>query len=918
MSQQLRERGNALYKRGQLTDAIKAYQQAARQAAPDDYLPWSNLSAAYYEGGNLAESIQSALRALAICQRHDQANGSNTSAAAEQKLVPRLIRAYLHAHDFDAARQWLDRLGAGAQSPLSIDEIRLYRETLVHAETLWRAVPNIDMYRLKLLTELPRFRPSFGRQQALQNSSLDEVTNLVDFAVHSDIERNLSVFLGGVGDARHFYAQLAILGVTERMSIQSASFSKRKYHFTLNDNNNAAVGRNLVLSVLLDDLACVADLPQVERTEIYTLVYYMFAGVIIPRYALARLFRTVDLVIGRLRNNEPVLPWLQIYDTDCSKVISALELWQDCNIINACPTSDVIDKTVQGLKDVTMSYKNFYGSDDYSRTPSGCRKEFETYFEAPFLQAPRSVMREHEPELLQLLETDAPGEKLSSYITEHWCVNPTLIDGEGWHLRETSVFGVAVSENPFDVCRTLYNAVSIQERGGPRKTKLFDYASGFFQMVVVAIRRIRGRLSAEYLLNDLAEVIEEVRYGLVEDRDTAAPAVFDLVHLSNAAGCVGSSDFSRIIHAGKVLNGSQDARLVISTRRLDSRKDFHEESHSRCMTTSDGETLFKTSQLRVTGKKGQSGSTSSSLILELKRVRPAAFPYEHLLSRAELTRFVITQFFRLAAPCGRSFLAGNNSDRETSASNLANFFDILIHLHDVGYPAHWLADVLAKILGDGVNASPSPPRTPDESNPRRNNTASMAALEDVYGSSAAPFIPELSTLTTMFQRVLPFSPIATGLPSPASICQYSINFNKALPLPMVDGRRLLLMIYNIPDYVPTAASMNFPFPDEGCILISTFTYTHDSDDNASVKFWMREDLMSQIQTQTVSSDGTCRWYSTVLRADFENKWIPCSEQPAQIDDTVVKGEQWISVYSLSTDDDDDDENCNNETMELDD
>ena len=162
-----------------------------------------------------------------------------------------------------------------------------------------------------------------------RNVSLDQVTDLVDFAVHSNVDRNLSVFLGGIGDARHFYAQLAILGVTERMVMHSTSPLKRKYHFTLNDSNCTAIARNLVLLVLLDELACLTDIPQVERTEIYTTVYYIFAGVIIPRYAFERLLHTVDSLVGRLRNDEPVLPWLRIHDSDRLHLINALESWLD-------------------------------------------------------------------------------------------------------------------------------------------------------------------------------------------------------------------------------------------------------------------------------------------------------------------------------------------------------------------------------------------------------------------------------------------------------------------------------------------------------------------------------------------------------------------------------------------------------------
>lgn len=812
---------------------------------------------------------------MAICESHDSDNGPSR-ATTELKLLPRILRGYLHTHQFDAARQWLHRL-ADVQSPSSVDDLRQYQEALDHAEVVWQACPDEETYRLRLSAELPRYRPApiqtNGKSNSGEDVHLDHVTALVDFVVHSNVDRNLSIFLGCLGDARHFYAQIAILGATERMIMHTTTSPlKRKYQFTLSDSNCTAIARNLVLLVLLDELACLTDIPQAERTEIYTTVYYLFAGVIIPCYALDRLLQTVDSIVGRLRNSEPVLPWLQIHDSERLHLIDVLESWLDIEPSDRLSASNAVNKTVDILDDTSMSHKNGCDFDGIPKVPPGCQKEFETYFNVPLLQAPRSVMREHEPELLHLIETEASIENLRNYVAGKWCVNPTL-----------DASGQTDGSNPFDVCRALYNIVSMQERGGPKKTKLFDYASSFFQMVVIALRKIRGRLGVEYILQDALVAIDEIGCNSRQDRPSATPISYDLVYLFD------SCDIPTVINASKILNESQAARLMISVPNPD--LDLGERD---AFARNDSVTLYKLTQMQTVLKKSQHGSShpsSNEYLLEMRRDRLAPFPYEHLLSRAELSRFLFSQFLKLALPC-----KGNSTS--SAAANMIYFFDLLIHLHSIGYPAHWLADGLAKILGDGVNASPSPPRTPDEAAPRSHLSTNTAA-RGTQGS-VAPFLPLFSTLASMFQRLLPFNPI-TSLPPLGSIYQYSIDLKSdrqcLLPMPTV------LMIYNSNAYIPTTT---LSLPEEGCIIISTFTFTSRTDDaHASVNFWMREDVISQLQ----SSPSNETWHCTLLRAidpssdnSDDEIWKPLIEHSISVDN-VIKGVQWISAPAFATHDD---------------
>lgn len=165
------------------------------------------------------------------------------------------------------------------------------------------------------------------------------------------------------------------------------------------------------------------------------------------------------------------------------------------------------------------------------------------------------------------------------------------------------------------------------------------------------------------------------------------------------------------------------------------------------------------------------------------------FPYEFLVSRAELSRWLFSHFFKMALPCGRSPDKHNLDQVLFPMLALTNFFLLLIHLHEIGYPAHWLADVLAKILENQVVTTVRPPRTlpleVDEVS-RRHPAANL---------STAPYIPEMTTPTVLFQRLLPFCPITTAsLPSPGSIYSYSVRM-PYVSFPMYGEIQALVLIF---------------------------------------------------------------------------------------------------------------------------
>jgi tetratricopeptide (TPR) repeat protein len=100
-AEDVRKRGNELYKAGKLLDAVDCYKRAA-ELAPSDAVPLSNLSAAYFELGQYTACRHTCQTALELLS-----NGDDLSS---QKLHMRSLKASLLLKDIDHARDSLANL----------------------------------------------------------------------------------------------------------------------------------------------------------------------------------------------------------------------------------------------------------------------------------------------------------------------------------------------------------------------------------------------------------------------------------------------------------------------------------------------------------------------------------------------------------------------------------------------------------------------------------------------------------------------------------------------------------------------------------------------------------------------------------------------------------------------------------------
>lgn len=124
-----------------------------------------------------------------------------------------------------------------------------------------------------------------------------------------------------------------------------------------------------------------------------------------------------------------------------------------------------------------------------------------------------------------------------------------------------------------------------------------------------------------------------------------------------------------------------------------------------------------------------------------------------------------------------------------SPINFTIFLRLLVHLHNVGYPSHWLSATWAEILSGTITTSARAPKTEPLS--IKEGNATMPAFQQ----STVPFVAELTTLTALWQPVLPFTVPTPKLPVVQDVHKYSIRF-QSVPDRAANVPTFILAFYN--------------------------------------------------------------------------------------------------------------------------
>jgi hypothetical protein len=220
-----------------------------------------------------------------------------------------------------------------------------------------------------------------------------------------------------------------------------------------------------------------------------------------------------------------------------------------------------------------------------------------------------------------------------------------------------------------------------------------------------------------------------------------------------------------------------------------------------------------------------------------------------------------------------------------SPLNLTIFYRLLMHLSNVGYPAHWLSGVLDNLLEGRINTTARPPR----SDPMK--IKETKAIMPALTQSVKPFVAELSTLASMWQSALPFGVLSTNVPRREDIRKYRLDFTNVSG--DVDNVATFVLAFCQVLIFPTQPSFRTLLLDdeegqkdsqastvrkEGLHIVTTWEWVRSSK---TATFWLRRDVMEEmLRSQS--------WGVMIWRTDT---WTHQSG-PNRLLNVVDTGETW--------------------------
>ncbi len=266
--------------------------------------------------------------------------------------------------------------------------------------------------------------------------------------------------------------------------------------------------------------------------------------------------------------------------------------------------------------------------------------------------------------------------------------------------------------------------------------------------------------------------------------------------------------------------------------------------------------------------------------------------FPQLVPRKKFEHWFTSLFFRLVLPMRQHI--HEPLTVVLSPLNLCVLFRLISYLVKIGYPAHWLGDLLSNLVSGTVSTSARPP-TSEPISP-----AEAAKEWPLKKLCTAPFAVELRILARVFAPILPFG-IPDDFAAKGEIKKFTFkipdydNYN-ARPsclllvffdtklLPEAEARKLQRNLREVMD--PEGNKAFKEFREKGLVAFSTFEWDGEGKEAAvwAEEGWVREMVV----------DGT--WMVAVWRSDT---WGICCQGMVKVTAKTIGGEVWGSKKGIN-------------------
>ncbi|KAF8876829.1 hypothetical protein BD779DRAFT_1677583 [Infundibulicybe gibba] len=513
---ELKQQGNAFVKSGSLVEAARCFTQA-ETADPTDVVYPSNLSAALYEIGDYAASVDAIVRALQILS----VNEAQASDPLVQRLSARLAKALCHgARCSVITHPWWSTLQQ-TSTPLQSSRADLRAVARGGNGTrCWMA--------MEVTTGM---KSAARRKSASLNSQYFEHKSPIGLSKFSKGElKELSFLLAGVEDG----SPTCILHPGRRRArIPPLPRSKRdsfQLHITMLDIHPATLARDLCVMLLLDQLLSVGK-DGIEKAEVMATIFYTYVAVVMPSYCETRLLSIMKDLIARLADVPPRLPtWMHVNLEAIDPIMKILRFWVGLPS-SGFKTSDLLAAHDLKTTNLEESIKNPDISNavrdavrhnlDQTRKytldtlASGTPEQLAMIdLTPPPRSASAQTKREYEERKKHFVDTmtEESMDDINSDIGKTWKPNWTLFDEiEGVYpqLREFNPFEALVLIREFN---TRFN-IKGAGRSDEARPLTFYHVADFFQAAANVLATLAGRVTLEFVSGDLIQKLRKMKFN---------------------------------------------------------------------------------------------------------------------------------------------------------------------------------------------------------------------------------------------------------------------------------------------------------------------------------------------------------------------------------------------------------------------
>ncbi|KAI1803815.1 hypothetical protein F4811DRAFT_553468 [Daldinia bambusicola] len=762
-STQARERGNDFYRKGQFDEALKEYQKAAT-LAPSDPSPLSNLSAVSFETGKYTECIDSSTKALNLLPTgpaHD---------TLKQKLLFRQAKAHLHLSNLDDAEKVLDQLVPGKEVTVLDDMLDELREI--------DDLPQNQELLREMVVQLPRWKPSINDEPEYFCFGGDAAESLYTAELEKSAGNDpvLSIMFCGVSDARHAFHTILEYSLKKKGS--------QKLHLTMVDHKPIIVARDLVFFSLLLEAAGSRESKDVALLSLS----YAYCAQIIPQFAWDKLQETVTKLLDRLEKKQQPIEMGYLPNKQMESVVAILKSWQG-NLTTLYKTFEI--------RRYLVEHEAKAHRDEWPII-SKLVIDNRTFNDFSVIFPPQNMLSSLEPGVSTLFADYQAGkqggrQRLSDYLNKNWKVNFTLLDPVMHEIQEELALD-AIERHPCAVVLSaLKDLYGVRPRGGA--AHCLKHLKDFFEKVSLHLVQLRGRLILEMNVGDMAEVLERMRYGILdrpnqkgETGDPSSTTTIDWplryhqIHLNNIPDYTGGSLTSFLYGPPVLKKGAGTGLSSCSLTTWDGINHFNAET----LLMYDRKMIEKHFQVKLSEEPPQQDRVMYRYY-RWEKSGDGPQPLGKLMPRESFFKWMFAHYLKICAP----FRRPPNECCFFAPLNLTAFLRLLVRMGELGYPGHWLSQIITS-LSQGTTTTTA--RAPGS---KRLDTAAVDKVHPPRAICVEPWSAEFTTLLSQWRSLLPYTVVVPSgtLPPAWDIAEYSLDIPHSWA-PYLDCPEFVLVFLN--------------------------------------------------------------------------------------------------------------------------